>query len=394
MIQLRRPILLALLLALVACGPTPASAQDSDEDAGPEAGQPPGLELVEIATGFESPTTIVHAGDGSERLFVLEQPGRIRVIENGELLPDPFLDIGGEISSGGERGLLGLAFHPNYAQNGRFFIDHTDSNGDSVVAGYSVSEDDPNRADPGSAMEILHVEQPYANHNGGGLAFGPDGYLYLSLGDGGSGGDPQDNGQNLETLLGTILRIDVDGADPYAIPADNPFVDDDNARPEIWAYGLRNPWRFSFDSETGDLWMADVGQNVWEEINFQSAESSGGENYGWNIMEGAHCFEPAEGCDTEGLVMPVLEYDHDQGCSVTGGYRYRGDEFPGLVGMYVFGDYCSGQIWGASDTEGEWTSVPLLSSGLRISAFGEDEAGELYVAGHSSGSIYRLGPSQ
>ena len=382
---------MALLLALAACGPNPATAQDDPE--GAPSGSPR-LQLTEIAAGLQSPTAIVNAGDGSGRLFVLEQPGRIRVIEDGQLLTEPFLDIAGEISAGGEQGLLGLAFHPRYDENGRFFINYTDPAGDTVVAEYAVSSANPNRADPGSERVILRVPQPYRNHNGGGLAFGPDGYLYISLGDGGAGGDPEENGQDLGTLLGSLLRIDVDSEDPYGIPEDNPFVDQEDARPEIWAYGLRNPWRFSFDRDTGDLWIADVGQNVWEEINFQGAASNGGENYGWDVMEGAHCFEPESGCDTEGLVLPVLEYDHDQGCSVTGGYRYRGSAIFGLEGTYLFGDYCSGQIWGASGSGADWTSEPLLSSGIRISAFGEDEAGELYVADHGAGTVYRIEAAQ
>jgi glucose/arabinose dehydrogenase len=373
----------ALLLFLAACKPTPASAQGNEEL--------PRLAVTEVASGLQSPTTIVNAGDGSGRLFVLEQPGRIRVIANDQLLSEPFLDLTGRISAGGERGLLGLAFHPDYPENGLFFIDYTDPDGHTVVARYRVSTADPNLADPASAREVLRVEQPFPNHNGGQLGFGPDGYLYVSLGDGGSGGDPQNNGQNLGTLLGAILRLDVDGAEPYAVPADNPFVDRQGARPEIWAYGLRNAWRFSFDRESGDLWIADVGQNVWEEINLQPGNSNGGENYGWRVMEGAHCFRPSEGCDRDGLTLPVLEYDHDQGCSVTGGYRYRGSELAGLAGVYTFADYCSGVVWGAREGEdGGWTSAELLSSGMRVSAFGEDEAGELYLADHGGGAVYRL----
>ena len=383
--------LLLLLLALVACGPNEVTAQDEPET--PPA-QPPQLELTEVASGLQSPTAIVHPGDGSSRLFVLEQPGRIRVVVDGRLRTAPFLDISSRISSGGEQGLLGLAFHPRFEENGRFFINYTDTAGDTVVAEYAVAAGDRDRAAPDSERVLLVVDQPYRNHNGGGLAFGPDGYLYVSLGDGGSAGDPEGNGQDLGTLLGSLLRLDIDSGDPYAIPDDNPFLNQDGARPEIWAYGLRNPWRFSFDRATGDLWIADVGQNVWEEINFQSAAGAGGENYGWNVMEGAHCFEPAGGCDREGLVLPVLEYDHDQGCSITGGYRYRGTAIPGLQGAYLFGDYCSGRIWGAYGAEGEWSSLPLLSSGLRISAFGEDEAGELYVADHGGGAIYRIAPSR
>ncbi|HEX7002901.1 MAG TPA: PQQ-dependent sugar dehydrogenase [Trueperaceae bacterium] len=387
MTRSKSPFLLALLLALVACGHDHVAAQEPPDE-------PPQLALEEVATGLQSPTAIVAPGDGSGRIFLLEQPGRIRIAVDGQLLPEPFLDISGQMSAGGERGLLGLAFHPEYADNGRFFVDYTDPAGDTVVAEYAVSTEDPDLADPNSRRVLLQVPQPYPNHNGGGLAFGPDGYLYISLGDGGAGGDPHDNGQDLGTLLGTILRIDVDSAEPYGVPSDNPFVDQPGVRPEIWAYGLRNPWRFSFDRETGDLWIADVGQNVWEEINFQSAAVGGGQNYGWDVMEGAHCFEPEQGCETEGLVLPVLEYDHDLGCSVTGGYRYRGTAIPGLQGAYLFGDYCSGQIWGAYGANDEWSSIPLLQSGLRISAFGEDDEGELYVADHGGGTVYRIVPAQ
>jgi glucose/arabinose dehydrogenase len=376
----------ALLLFLMACRPAPVSAQGNEDL--------PQVALTAVATGLQSPTAIVSAGDGSGRLFVLEQPGRIRVIAGGQLLSEPFLDLTGRVSTGPEQGLLGLAFHPDYTENGQFFVDYTGPDGHTVVARYRVSAADPNLADPASAREVLRVEQPFTNHNGGQLEFGPDGYLYVSLGDGGSGGDPQNNGQNLGTLLGAILRLDIDGGEPYAVPPDNPFVDREGARPEIWAYGLRNPWRFSFDRDTGDLWIADVGQNVWEEINLQSGNSQGGENYGWRVMEGAHCFQPSEGCDREGLTLPVLEYDHDQGCSVTGGHRYRGGELPGLTGVYTFAD-CSGVVWGAREGEdGGWSSTELLSSGLRVSAFGEDEAGELYLADHGGGAVYRLAPGE
>lgn len=378
-------LLVALLAFVTGCKPNSAAAQGSE-------GLPP-VSLEEVASGLQSPTTIVNANDGSDRLFVLEQPGRIRVIEGGEMLREPFLDLSGEISSGGERGLLGLAFHPDFAETGEFFVNYTDTAGDTVIARYQVSND-LNKADRGSAQPLLRIEQPYANHNGGGLAFGPDGYLYASSGDGGAGGDPHDNGQNLGTLLGTILRIDVDSGDPYAVPEDNPFVDEAEARPEIWAYGLRNPWRFSFDPETGDMWIADVGQNMWEEINHQPAGRAG-ENYGWRVMEGAHCFEPSQGCDTAGFSMPLLEYDHDQGCSVTGGYRYRGNGIEALDGSYLFGDYCSGTIWAARETaDGDWESEELLETGFRISAFGVDEAEEVYVADHGGGTIYRLVPGR
>ncbi len=302
-----------------------------------------GLDLV--ANGFDQPVQVVDAGDGSGRLFVVEQSGRIRIVQDGQVLPEPFLDLSDLVSCCGERGLLSVAFHPDYANNGESFVDYTDTNGDTVVARYQVSATDPNRADPASAEVILTVDQPAANHNGGLLLFGPrDGYLYIGLGDGG-GGNGQ-NGQDLSTVLGKILRIDVDRPSstlPYGIPPDNPFVDQPGARPEIWAYGVRNPWRFSFDRVTGDLWIGDVGSGTYEEVSYQPAASPGGENYGWNLMEGHEC-RAEGGCDE--FVAPVSGFDHDEGCVVTGGYVYRGTEMPELEGIYLFADYCSGRVWG------------------------------------------------
>ncbi|MFQ5527607.1 MAG: PQQ-dependent sugar dehydrogenase, partial [Thermoanaerobaculia bacterium] len=267
----------------------------------------PGIELVEVAAGFDRPLGLVPPGDGSGRLFVVEQGGRIKILDRGTELAEPFLDLSGSVSCCDERGLLGLAFHPDYASDGLFFVNYTDLAGDTVVSRFSVSSADANRADTGSETGILSFDQPFGNHNGGHLAFGPDGYLYVSSGDGGSGGDPQNNGQSLDTLLGKILRVDVDGS-PVAIPPDNPFVNDPNARPEIWAYGLRNPWRFSFDRDTGDLFIGDVGQNAREEIDLQPGSSPGGENYGWRRMEGSRCFNPSSGCDNGELVLPIAEY--------------------------------------------------------------------------------------
>ena len=364
-----------------------------------DAQQPAPYRLAEVASGFSRPLDLTHAGDGSGRLFVVEQSGKIKIVQDGQVLPEPFLDVSGLISPEAlgdgytERGLLGLAFHPNYAENGLFFIDYTDHDGHSVIARYRVSDDDPNRADPESAEPILYVLQPYANHNGGQLAFGPDGYLYVSFGDGGSGGDPEGNGQNLSTLLGALLRLDVDAAsgEGYAVPEDNPFVGREDARPEIWAWGLRNVWRFSFDRATGDLYMADVGQNKWEEIDFQPAESTGGENYGWNAYEGTH---PYSGdAPASDVVMPILEYGHENGwCSVTGGYVYRGEALPDLQGYYLYGDWCTGTIWAARrDANGDWQSVISLESGRQISAFGEDEAGELYLVDYA-GAVLRFEP--
>jgi glucose/arabinose dehydrogenase len=344
-----------------------------------------------VAEGFDNPVYVTHAGDGSGRLFVVEQSGQIRIIQEGAILPEPFLDLTGiAVDNAFERGLLGLAFHPRYAENGQFFVNYTDVNGDTAVARYTVSAGDPDRADPDSAQIILRVEQPYPNHNGGDLAFGPDGYLYIGMGDGGSAGDPQGNGQNLNTLLGKMLRLDVDSGEPYAIPPDNPFAGRSIAQPEIWAYGLRNPWRFSFDRATGDLYIADVGQNAYEEVNFQPADSPGGENYGWDLMEGLHPYEGSPPSDAN-LVLPVAEYAQSEGgCSVTGGYVYRGQALPELLGVYFFGDYCSGLVWALHRTaEGAWERALFTRTTFSISSFGEDEAGELYVVDHG-GAVYQL----
>jgi glucose/arabinose dehydrogenase len=345
-----------------------------------------------VVTGLSSPVDITHAGDGSGRLFIILQGGRIVIFDGVQILSPPFLDITSLVSSGGERGLLGAAFHPNYVGNGFFYVSYTDAAGDSVIARYSVSLD-PNRADPTSGVILLTIPQPFSNHNGGQLHFGPDGYLYIGIGDGGSGGDPQNNGQDLGTLLGKILRIDVDSGFPFAVPADNPFVGVGGAREEIWSYGLRNPWRFSFDRLTGDMFIGDVGQNSWEEVDFQPANSTGGENYGWRLMEGNSCFNPAINCNNGTLTLPILVYDHSVGCSVTGGYLYRGSKNPNLNGLYLYGDFCSGLIWGAQeDGLGGWNTTVLLDTNFSISTFGEDESGEIYFAHLSAtdGTIYQV----
>jgi glucose/arabinose dehydrogenase len=346
-----------------------------------------GFELV--VTGLEEPVGIANAGD--QRLFIVQQPGQIVIHDGTNRLPTPFLDIQSKVLSGNERGLLGLAFHPRYAENGFFYVNYTNLQGHTIVSRFRVSSFSPNIADASSETQILFIEQPFANHNGGQLAFGPDGYLYVGMGDGGSGGDPGNRAQFLGTLLGKMLRIDVDSGNPYAVPPSNPFVSNAAARPEIWALGLRNPWRFSFDRVAGDLWMADVGQNTWEEINFQSATSIGGENYGWRRMEGTHCYNPNTNCNPGNLVLPVIEYDHTRGCSVTGGYVYRGSRWPRLRGMYLYGDYCSGRIWGATrdSFSGAVTTRELSDTSFFISAFGEDANGEVYVANHN-GAIYRI----
>ena len=349
------------------------------------------IELELVVDGLDQPDGVANAGDGSNRLFVLEQPGRIRVVQDGTLVDVPFLDITDRVGNdGSEQGLLGLAFHPDYANNGRFFVNYTDNDGDTVISEFAVSGD-PNIADPASEAMILFVEQPAGNHNGGNLVFGPDGYLWIGLGDGGAAGDRFQNAQNPGTLLGSMLRIDIDGAEPYGVPADNPFVEDSNARSEVWAYGLRNPWRYSFDRLTGDLYIADVGQGAWEEISLARAGSTGGENYGWPIIEGSHCYG-ADNCDTEGLIQPITEYDHPGGnCAVTGGYVYRGVESPALWGTYLYADYCSGNFWGLRVSEsGVENRHFFQQNGALFASFGEDEQGEVYIVSMQTGALYRI----
>jgi glucose/arabinose dehydrogenase len=348
----------------------------------------PIVALEAIATGLESPVAITHAGDGSGRLFITLRRGQVVIHDGSQLLTTPFLDIQSLVSCCRERGLLSIAFHPEYSSNGSFFVNYTDLQGDTVIARYQVSAD-ADRADPDTAEVVLRIEQPFENHNGGQLQFGPDGLLYIATGDGGSGGDPGNRAQNLNSLLGKILRIDVDGTSPYAIPPGNPFVDDPQARDEIWATGLRNPWRFSFDRQTGDVFIADVGQGAVEEVDFQPADSTGGENYGWRLMEGSTCFDPASGCNDGSLTLPIMEYSHDEGCSVTGGYRYRGKAMPGLVGGYVFGDFCAGTLWIGIEEPERWQRLQLLETSLSISTFGEDAQGELYVADLAD-AVYRV----
>ncbi len=361
-------------------------------DSGPD---PAAIKLTQIAAGFTRPLFVTHAGDGSNRLFLVEQVGKIWILKDGLLQEQPFLDIEHLISPGAltqsfsEQGLLGLAFHPDYRHNGIFFLNYTDRNGHTIVARYRVDSAEPDVADAASGKILFQLSQPYANHNGGHIEFGPDGYLYIALGDGGAANDPLGAGQNLQLLLGSILRIDVDGAAPYAIPPDNPFVGDTVARAEIWAYGLRNVWRFSFDRLTGDMYMADVGQNQWEEINFQPADSAGGENYGWNVWEGNHIFA---GGNAPNHASPIFEYSHAFGCSVTGGVIYRGTTVADLQAVYLFGDWCSGRIWGLwRDHELAWHADELMKTSLPISSFGEDEAGEVYVIDYE-GALYRFDP--
>jgi glucose/arabinose dehydrogenase len=386
----RKPLLRSAVVAASAVGLTTWALQAGVAVA---ADAPAGLSLELFADGFTHPVAIRASGDGSGRLFVVEQAGRIVVIDGETVLVDPFLDISAAVeSSGNEQGLLGLVFHPDYGSNGFFFVDYTyDAGAGGVrtrIARFSVSDDDPNLADSSSGATILDFAQPASNHNGGELEFGPDGYLYIATGDGGGARDPDDRAQNLGSLLGKILRINVDGASPYEIPSDNPFATTVGARTEIWAYGLRNPWRFSFDRRTGDVFIGDVGQGDREEIDLQPRSSPGGENYGWSCMEGnlVQDFNP---CDGGPLTLPILVYDHGLGCAVTGGYRYRG-RITGLYGSYLFGDFCSGRIWIASQSGGAWESVEWADTSHRISSFGEDEDGELYVLDHGAGEIYRF----
>lgn len=330
---------------------------------------------------------IRNAGDGSRRLFLVSRAGRIHIVKDGQQLPQPFLDISGRISSGGERGLLSVAFAPDYAQSGFFYAWYTDPAGDTVLSRFRNSGI-PDLADPDSERVLLTVDQPFSNHNGGRLQFGPDGYLYLGLGDGGGGGDPQSNAQNPATLLGKLIRIDVNPVHvEYAIPPDNPFLDDPGVAGEIWAMGLRNPWRISFDAHNGDLYIADVGQGEREEVNVQPAASAGGENYGWNIAEGSLCFQP--GCDLAGLTLPVAEYSHAEGCAITGGEVYRGNAYPDLHGRYLYADYCSGVIWSLRWQAGQWQSEQVADTGLSIATFGLGEDGSLYLSSFGDG-VFQL----
>jgi glucose/arabinose dehydrogenase len=365
--------------------PAPAATASAAAPAGTSAA--PKIALKLISDALNRPVYVTHAGDDSGRLFVVEKAGRIVVLREGQPAAEPFLDISERVgSSGSEQGLLSVAFHPQFAQNGRLFVDYTDRSGDTVISRFQATSDS---ADPDSEEVLLKIDQPYPNHNGGQVLFGPDGYLYIGMGDGGSGGDPQGHGQNRKSLLGKLLRLDIDNGDPYAIPPNNPWPSSDEARPEIWAYGLRNPWRFSFDRTTGDLYIADVGQNQYEEIDRQPAGSRGGENYGWNTMEGDHCFRGGS-CSSAGLLAPIAEYDHSLGCSITGGYVYRGAAFPRLQGLYFYGDYCSGRIWALDPAvQGQGEQHELLRSRLRISSFGEDQAGELYLT-DLSGGLYQV----
>jgi len=353
----------------------------------------PALRLESIATGFDEPVGLSHAGDGSGRLFIVEQRGTIQVRKNGQIVKKLFLDIRERVTAGGELGLLGLAFHPNFLRNGRFFVNYTSRTGGlhTTISEFRVS-DRPDEADSRIERILLNIPQPYSNHNGGGIAFGPDGMLYIGMGDGGSANDPHGNGQQLSTLLGKMLRIDVDSATgkaSYGIPPDNPFVGRKHAAPEIWAYGLRNPWRFSFDPTTGRLYAGDVGQKAREEINVIAK----GKNYGWNVMEGTICTPGVNRtCKQAGLELPILDYPRSEGTTVIGGYIYRGRGIPDLCGVYLYSDFGNGRIWGLRD-DGQIviSHQKLLDTERRISAFGEDEQRELYVIDYE-GEVLKIVP--
>ena len=405
----RMRALLALVIGLLVAGcfapdirgPTPTTLpvpvpDDVDEprDANltpPRREGAPAIALQPLVDGLSNPLLVTHAGDGSRRLFIVEQTGGIRIMRNGSLLPQPFLDVSALTRAEGERGLLGLAFSPTHADDGRLYVSYTDTAGHSRLVRYVVRADAPDVVEPASAEVLLTVPQPYANHNGGHVAFGPDGMLYYGLGDGGAAGDPQENAQNPHARLGSLLRIDVQGTTAYAIPPDNPFANGTDGAPEVWAKGLRNPWRFSFDARTGDLYIGDVGQGGWEEINFVSASAQRATllNFGWDPLEGTHAYEP-QPPPFSPATPPVAEYPRSEGrCAVTGGHVYRGDALPHLYGTYLFGDYCAGTIWGLGYVDGEWRVAELAQTDARISSFGEDEAGELYVA-DLSGRVLRV----
>jgi glucose/arabinose dehydrogenase len=431
----RPGVLVVALAALTACqaavtpSPAPAAASPSAGSASPtpgvsppatpessqvpapatpgSTGSPPGsptaapsfdpaglrVELEPLADAFEAPLAAVDPGDGSGRIFVVERGGAIWIVGPDGRADAPFLDISGRITAGGERGLLGLAFHPEFPDDPRFFVNYTDGEGDTRVSSFTVRAPDAGTADAESEEVLLRIDQPYSNHNGGVLVFGPEGYLHVGMGDGGSGGDPHDNGQRTDTLLGKILRIDVDepsGDQPYGIPGDNPFADGREGRAEILHWGLRNPWRMSFDRATGDLWIGDVGQNSWEEIDVARAGRRG-LNFGWARTEGFHCFPPGEGCARESLHMPVAEYGREGGCTVVGGHVYRGSAQPALSGAYLFADYCAGSIW-VVDAARDERQEPILvaETGRSISSFGEDAAGELLVTDIAAGEVLRV----
>ncbi|HEX6575147.1 MAG TPA: PQQ-dependent sugar dehydrogenase [Gemmatimonadaceae bacterium] len=377
---------LALAALMAACNDTQARPAPAKKNASVPQGAA-SIRLQQVAEQFRSPVYLT-APTGDPRLFIVEQAGRIRIVKNGNVVGTPFLDIADRVRSGGEQGLLSMAFHPDYRNNGLFFVNFTDREGDTHIERFKVSSN-PDVADAASAKLILKIDQPYSNHNGGLVMFGPDGMLYIGMGDGGSGGDPRRNGQNRDALLGKILRINVSRTEPYSIPEGNPFRNG-GGRPEIWAVGMRNPWRFAFDRATGMLYIADVGQNEWEEVNVEPA-SRAGLNYGWNIMEGTHCYRD-DSCDRSGLTMPKVEFNHvGNNCSVTGGFVYRGRAIPALAGTYFYSDYCGGWLKsfkfanGAVSEQKTW-SIPNIG---HVVSFGEDSSGELYILSES-GRVWKI----
>jgi glucose/arabinose dehydrogenase len=368
-----------------------SSVTTSSNEVAPTAFVPGNIKLTfsRIATGLSKPVLITHSGDSNGRLFVVEQTGRIRVIRKGVLQSKPFLDLRAKVSRGGEQGLLGLAFHPDYGTNRKFYVNYTDVNGDTVVAQYLRNASNASLADP-TAKTVIKIDQPFTNHNGGMLAFGPDRYLYVGMGDGGDAGDPGNRAQNLDSLLGKMLRLNIDTSKGYTIPPSNPYVGK-AGNDLIWSSGLRNPWRFSFDRLNGNIWIADVGQQRYEEVNRSTGTVPGrAVNYGWRVMEGNRCFIPSTGCNTSGKTTPLAVYGHSVGCSVTGGYVYRGAAYPDLRGAYLFGDYCSGRVWGvdAAGPKGQ-TPVQLYDTGANISSFGEDQVGNIYLVDHN-GDIWLI----
>lgn len=390
--QVNTPVPTSLPATAQPTKPSPSATETQPEPATPavlDFPDPAQFTWRLVADGFEKSTDLAALPDGSGILLIVEQTGVIRILQDGVVSASLFLDLTDRVGdSGSEQGLLGIALAPDYPDSGVFYLNYTDHNGDTIIARYHRMGDTI-FGDPQSEEVLLKVDQPYANHNGGSLEFGPDGMLYIGLGDGGSGGDPQGNAQNPNTLLGKMLRLDVSGEGAYTIPADNPYAAG-GGRQEIWALGLRNPWRYTFDSLTGDLYIADVGQNKYEEVNFLPAGSPGGANFGWDYREGLHAFE-GDVPDGVSLINPVVEYDHGQGCSISGGYVYRGQALPEWSGIYLYGDYCSGLVWGLlRDAGGEWITRQLFQTSGNISAFGLDAEGEIYLLDHRTGGVYRL----
>jgi glucose/arabinose dehydrogenase len=390
---MKRTVTVLLALALPAWLSL-ACADDAGSPGEPPDGTVP-VALQEVAAGLSFPLYLTAPPGDPSRLFIVEKGGAIRVVKDGTLLPTPFLDLTAQVSTGGEQGLLGLAFDPDYATTGRFVVHYTDVGGNTVVSVLRVSAGNADVADPASEAIVLTAEQPFANHNGGQILFGPDGMLYIGLGDGGSSGDPGGRGQSVADLLGSILRVDVRSGTGYTIPPDNPFVGRTDARPEIWSFGLRNPWRFTFDPATGDLYIADVGESAWEEIDMVgAAEGAGrGANFGWNVTEGRHCFAQS-GCDPSRFTLPVLEYSHDDGCSITGGFVYRGAAIPELQGHYFYADFCRGWVRSVRLQDGQVVDTrqwPTLAPGGPVPSFGQDAAGELYVLSQG-GRVFKIVP--